>query len=341
MKNNRFVGALAAVTVIVALCAGLVFKVSLAKPLEADATGDKLIGVFVTEDYVDTFDIDAYLNDNADALLGGDVIVSPGDSQKYSGRIYAVRTEEPWVSEDGTEHISSDYNFEGIDGLRCFMVTENAAEEDEYGNVNNIAGRVVRILASDMECASSSNIRSDEGNPHSEVTESELNCTIYAFPNPGKEVIGIYCNPVYQDAFGNVYMVSGQGISCSNDGYSVGLTISSSIDNSYTETDTTGKTVTEKVSVNVKLSVISEPASYTFTQYDASGAAIDSQNYNPASIPATLKVAGGCEYIVVTENLKNGETKRSLVDKEAPSYTYYVPSGRSYAERKTCEAIWP
>ena len=341
MRNNRLVGALAAVTVIAALCAGLVFKVSLAKPVEADAAGDKLIGVFVTEDYVDTFDIDAYLNDNAGALLSGDVIVSPEDSQKYSDRIYAVRTEDPWVSEDGTEHLSYDYNFEGIEGLRCFMVTEKTGETGDYSNDNNIVGRVVRILASDMECSSSSNIKSEEDNPNSEVTESELNCTIYAFPHPGKEVIGIYCNPVYQDAFGNVYMVSGQGISCGNDGYSVGLTISSSIDSSFTETDTTGKTVTEKVTVNVKLSVISEPVSYTFAQYSASGTAIESRNYDSASIPATLKVADDCEYIVVTENLKNGETKRSIVDKEAPDYTYYVVSGSSYAERKTCETIWP
>ena len=54
MKNNRFVGALAAVTVIVALCAGLVFKVSLAKPVEAGATGDKLIGVFVFKELADS-----------------------------------------------------------------------------------------------------------------------------------------------------------------------------------------------------------------------------------------------------------------------------------------------
>ena len=72
MTKNKLAGALIALTIVVALCVGLVFKVSLARPVLPADSGDRLIGVFVTEEYVNTFDFDSFArvsNDNGTPYL--------------------------------------------------------------------------------------------------------------------------------------------------------------------------------------------------------------------------------------------------------------------------------
>ena len=342
MKNNRLVCALAAVTVIAALCAGLVFKVSLAKPVEADATGDKLIGVFVTEDYVDTFDIDSFAHENADKLVNGNVTLSLEDSLKYQSRIYAVKSEKTSTGEDGSEVKSPVYDFEGIDGLKCLFLTEMQSR-----TVSDYSGEFIdndypcHTLDSDMECSSVFSHNVDESAAGADTNETELNCYVYAFADSSKEFIGMYCNPVYQDSEGNVYLTSGQCILTGGDAGSEGLTLTNTINESYTETSVTGKTVSEKMSIAVTLQIVSAPVNFLFTQYDSSGMAIDSQNFAPENMPDEYRINVGCEYIVVTETDKDGQIKRSLIDKEASDYTYYVASGKSYANSRKCELIWP
>ena len=188
MKNNRLAGALVAVTVIAALCAGLVFKVSLAKPVEADATGDKLIGVFVTEDYVNTFDIDSFAQENADKLVNGNVTLSLEDSLKYQSRIYAVKSEKTSIGEDGSEVKSPVYDFEGIDGLKCLFLTEMQSR-----TVSDYSGEFVdndypsHTLDSDMECSSVFSHNVDESATGADTNETELNCYVYAFADSSKD----------------------------------------------------------------------------------------------------------------------------------------------------------
>ena len=54
---------------------------------------DRLVGVYITDSCIDTFDFEAYVNDNAASLLNGDGEVSREDAAKYSRRIYAEVTD--------------------------------------------------------------------------------------------------------------------------------------------------------------------------------------------------------------------------------------------------------
>lgn len=64
----------------------------LALPGEESAQDDRLIGVYVTTEYLDLFDIESYLEDNLNAgWTGGEIT---GDTDPYEGRVYAVRTED-------------------------------------------------------------------------------------------------------------------------------------------------------------------------------------------------------------------------------------------------------
>ena len=56
--------------------------------LESDEiVQDRLIGVVVTEEHLDLFNMEAFLNDNVDKIVDGQVIEGDG-SAKYQDRIY-------------------------------------------------------------------------------------------------------------------------------------------------------------------------------------------------------------------------------------------------------------
>ena len=76
----------------------------LAQPESGNHTeADRLVGVFITTEYLDLNDADAYLDeylkDNAGSISDGDTIVL--DSQEHLGRVYATFVEEPYQDEDG------------------------------------------------------------------------------------------------------------------------------------------------------------------------------------------------------------------------------------------------
>lgn len=56
----------------------------------APAQEDRLVGIYITPEYVDTFDLEAYFEDNASSLINGGGEISREDSAKYSQRIYAT-----------------------------------------------------------------------------------------------------------------------------------------------------------------------------------------------------------------------------------------------------------
>ena len=84
---------------------------------EAAPGEDRLVGVYVTPEYIDTFDFEAYFGDNASKLIGGGEI-SAEDAAKYSQRVYAVNDggagEEPEFPMWGVPLFSARYG-EGED----------------------------------------------------------------------------------------------------------------------------------------------------------------------------------------------------------------------------------
>ena len=50
---------------------------------DLESTGDRLVGVLVTEEYLDLFDMEAYLNDNLNVFKGD--MVLDGDISDYQG----------------------------------------------------------------------------------------------------------------------------------------------------------------------------------------------------------------------------------------------------------------
>lgn len=94
-RKNRLTFIILAATALLALGVGLIFKPALAQNPEVESFGDRLIGVFVTKDYVDNFDFDSFVAKNANALLSGKSVVSSEEPSEYQKKIYATKTVTP------------------------------------------------------------------------------------------------------------------------------------------------------------------------------------------------------------------------------------------------------
>ena len=340
-RKNRLTLIILAATAIVALGVGLIFKPALAQNPEVESFGDRLIGVFVTKDYVDNFDFDKFVADNGSALLSGTSVVSPKDSLGYQKKIYAVRTVTPLTEEEGGGY-SYDYSFDGYEGLRCFTVQEKTPQviQDATGEFVD-EDYITHVAISEMECSTAIRNESSDGDFNPDFAELELDCNLYAFADGHSETLGMYCNPVYQDSDGNVYMLSGQCILTSNDELSIGAVLSCTLDDTYEEKASTGESVKEKSTVKVHLNIVSPPADYIVSRYTSAGELIDNKKIAAADMPSEIRVSDNCDYVVVTGTDKSGKTGHTLVDKESSDFTYYEASDKSYADKKTCKFIWP
>lgn len=152
------------------------------EPSEAD----RLVGVYITDSYIDAFDFEAYVNDNAASLLNGDGEVSREDTEKYSQRIYAEvvdgKTSFPIV---GVPLIAARYEKDGesYTGSDC-----GDKLADVHLSINNSDDMVTTVLTGEI------------------------------FTDSGSGRVTAYCNPVYQQADGRIYLVPGEGMTADSGG---------------------------------------------------------------------------------------------------------------------------
>lgn len=118
MKTNRII--------IIFVCVVLAFftlgatdVIHMANAVTGDAEG-RMIGVFVTTEPLDLFDIEGYFNDNAEKILSGGEI-SESISEKYQDRLYATLVEKSYTNEEtGEIAVIKEYVFEGARASATF-----------------------------------------------------------------------------------------------------------------------------------------------------------------------------------------------------------------------------
>lgn len=187
MKNNRIRRGAGRITGLLLIgMALLLCSCSLAREEgQEDVGSDRMIGAYITREYLDLFDMEGYLNDHADQLGGGDIVVDAHREIEYQDRIYAV-----FQKQDGQG--MGEYVFEGIDGIPFFMPVIKSE-----GN----PGEDVTAAQQGPEIADGHFTSGDI---------IKLEGVIYY---SGKDSPVFYCNPVYQSPDGSVYMTAGTGIS--------------------------------------------------------------------------------------------------------------------------------
>ena len=251
------------IALILALCLSLTGCSLLREDTSGEpAADDKLVGVYITPEYLDTFDIESYLNDNMNRLGNGGE-VSAEDAAKYSNRIYA----------------------EIKDGTITFPIEGTAIITARLGEGNE---KYFSSQLGDYIVGGGTSVN------YGEDTDSvELSGTLYA---PAGEYVSAYCNPVYQQSDGEIYLVSGQGISSNGIG-SMSQTISEN-------TDPHGDVRGYSMSIDLTVTSVYISDKYVVLYYAEDGSLMSREEYAPGELPYELPYAGAA-YVVIEDHTRD------------------------------------
>lgn len=240
------------------LAIALIFALALMLPgcslLREDgepADADRLVGVYITENYIDSFDFEAYVQDNASSLSGGGEI-SREDAAKYTRRIYAEITDgKTSFPIEGIAFIAARYE---KDGESCTGSDYGDKLADVHLSIN---------VSDDMETT---------------VLTGKL------FADSGAGHMSAYCNPVYQQADGRVYLVPGEGVSANM----------GSMTHSLSESCESAKKGERGYGMDITLEVEGRRPSEKLAVllYSADGALLSRTEYAPEEMPEEIAAEG-------------------------------------------------
>lgn len=215
------------------------------------ADADRLVGVYITENYIDSFDFEAYVQDNASSLSGSGEI-SREDAAKYTRRIYAEIT-------DG----KTSFPIEGI----AFIAARYEKDGESY-NGSDYGDKLADVhlsinVSDDMETT---------------VLTGKL------FADSGAGHMSAYCNPVYQQADGRVYLVPGEGVSANM----------GSMTHSLSESCESAKKGERGYGMDITLEVEGRRPSEKLAVllYSAEGALLSRTEYAPEEMPEEIAAEG-------------------------------------------------
>lgn len=283
---------------------------SLAVP-EAGTDGNRLIGAFITDDYLDLFQTD----------IETDI---RGDFRK-EGRLYAT------IDKSGGER-PEDWKimFEGVEGFHMLQPVWTDENGEKYAASE----------CSEEICDLDLKVNFSDGSE-----ENSISGTIYFLPGKADENIAYHANPVYQTEDGRIYAVPGQGFSTSGES-DEGEHFSTTLSEETTAADNEKKKA-EKGSVTVRYCVMHKPVKITVYQMDKSHQILEKKDYNPGEMPEELTAKHGAEYFLV-ETEKEMLSGEKMISREV--YTYnpqeYTSAETFYAldngivAKQTTEIKW-
>lgn len=296
MKNKIGMIILACVLA-VSFVLGATGAVTFAKDEPTDNTGnaskDRLIGVFITTEHLDLFDSESYVKDNADKVLSGGEIGS-SDRARYQGRLYAKLVDEPYTDpETGETATTKKFVFDGIEGISYFA----ARYTDENGT---------QYLGTGDDDAISD---AHTGLHYTDAGDGiDMKGTIYVSASKGSDVF--YCNPVYQTSSGEVYLVSGQGVSYGGE-LSAGMSGSQALKEEQTVT-IDGKSETVSSSIEVSICFMDTPIGVSILQFDRDGSIVAREDHAAGALPAEITASPDTEYIIAETRMSSADGKETV-----------------------------
>ncbi len=264
-----------------------------------DAAADRLIGVYITQEHLDLFDMEGYLSDNPLHASDGEIRLD-GDSGKYQGRLYATLTERTLTQEITGETVTlPEYVFadtEGISFLAATMLRGEGAEN--Y-----------------TSCSSDDAISDGHFGVHSGDDGDAITMEGTVYVAAGSAVRTYYVNPVYQADDGSVYAVTGSGVSF--DGLVEGEAFSQSLHETAAVTDN-GSSSQTSTSIDIAFSVMLPPEKIVVLQMDGSGGLISRAEYAPGKLPDAMSLEPDAAYVIVETHARSAEgapeVSRVLID---------------------------
>ena len=266
---------------------------------EANTYEDRLIGVFITTEYLDLFDFEGYFNDNFNSFQGGELNMDGKNTQKYQGRLYAVLVPRTLTNEEtGETTVTHEYVFESVEGIQYCVPTIQATEvENSY-------------------IATMSDPAISDGHTSIYVGDDENRVSIDGtiFITSSNKMNTYYFNPVYQSADGSVYAVSGDSVMFSSEAYGEGSAYSQTLDATTTITEN-GKTKKDSISIKISISVTFAPERIVILQMGPDNTIVSQTEYEPDEMPEDLMLETGTAYFIV-ETHKLDDMKNMMISRE-------------------------
>jgi len=287
-------------------------------PVSGEATvEDRLVGVFITTDYIDLFNAEEYFIDK----MNNENV----DIDDYRGRLYAtpVGTELITNSHTGeSEELVTEYEFEGVEGIKYIAIHE----EDVAG-----MGYSSSCFDAPLAWTKESTVVRDV-DTHSEY-ELKLESELF-FSKTG---LVLCINPVYKTAEGDIYAVNGSSCEVNIGGQKY------SLNNSSTRT-INGVTETYSSTVSVAMTLVDTSEEMTLIFMDADSKEVSRTTYKSSEMPDDIKMVNGAEYIIVesagTDKDGNAITVRNLYDKKNNKIPSFRDRGDGICIKRLSEVVW-
>lgn len=270
----------------------------------------RLIGVFVTDEHLDLFDMERYLNDNINKIYDGGIINIDGDNSRYQGRLYAKLASRTLTDDTGNTFDTREFVFDDVKGISFFSATVPATENEESF-----------ITSGSDEAISDGHMGIHHGDDEDKIT---LEGTIYISSDFAEKAH--YINPVYQNSDGSVYVTTGNGIMLSGE-QGEGSVYSQTLEETNTVTEN-GKSKSISSYIKISISIMHPPEKVIIMQMDKNSDKISKTEYSPGNLPDTLIPEAGVDYIIVENHKRDSEsnwiTSRSIYDRRDESLeTFY------------------
>lgn len=313
MRTKGIIITLAGV-LLAAFALGVSGVLSLSGGAKDGTEGDgRLIGVLVTTEYLDLFDAQGYFNDNAEKILSGGEI-SPADAAAYQGRLYAALRESP----DGAGR--KKYVFEGVEGIAYFSARYTDAAGAYHGNSGDEA-----LSDGHMSLA-----YTDEGE------SLELEGTIYVSTAGGADAF--YYNPVYQTERGEIYAVSGSGMSYGGE-RDAGLSGSHELREEYTAT-VGGETKSGSTRVEISIRYVDAPMGVALLQLDSASRLLSREEYAPGVLPERVSTLPDTAFILLETRGAGQSVTRALYQPGDESLFAFFCRADGICVKQWCALDW-
>ena len=320
MKTNKIIiiGCCLLLTAFLLGAAGVIQLADAAAPEGTDA--DRLIGVLITNEYLDLLDEEQFLNDHMGLLVEGGQI-SEAETAQYQGRLYADLTETLHTDEEtGEFFVGKEYVFDGVDGIR--LISPQITDE-----AGSYIGTTVDEGISD---ASVSFLSTDQGEHIS------LKGTIYVASGSGLD--RFYFNPVYQEPDGRVYVVSGHGVFWDSNEIP-GASWSTKLSENREMTPDDGTGVSSGTEVEVTVQLMGNPESTALLQFSGGHALLAETDYLPGTLQERLDILPDTAYILLETTSTEGVSRTLFQREDAYAYTFYCRDD-GICIKQSCQIGW-
>lgn len=287
--------------------AGLLGGCSLARE-ELQVPGeDKLVGVFLTNKYLNTGTSELEVNWKGEVSFRTD-----------SGRISGAFL---WVEEPEYNDRAPKILFEGVDGYGIYSI-EVPDENSEYGTGYSFQDGIFTQL-------------------HMAVTgEGEsMEATVYVEKDGPTD---FYMNPVYQTARGEIYMQPGSAVSCET--WSEGQSMSQTISTECTQ-NRNGEETKESISFTVHVTCAEKEETVSLLCMSSENNVINTISAEELSgmhseEKTEVKIPAGTAYLIVQRQDENGEVVRTVCNRGEEFLSLMRSKGDGYLMPSGLTLVW-